>query len=427
MNDSTPENPKNVPAGTPAEMRLKIAGIGGAATRVIAELARTSRHAAEFLAIDTNAAELDLSRAECPALKTVLIGETSLGGVGAGMDAARGAEAARTSEETLREMLAGTDILVFVAALGRGTGSGASVEIAKIARAAGVFTVCFATTPFSWEGSSFAKRAEAAVEELRSNCNAFVLIENDLVSQIGLAEENRAVCGKISDRWIRTGVSACCGMLLNETGPIREDFAAFRSLFPAAGTRTLFSVGSGEGESAQETALTELSRCPLLKASTSAANFVEKLVVHLRTGTVPAPAFLNETVQRVKDKFGGNDVTLFGYTVDPECGENNVEICVFGATERRENNAPRVARRREDNAPATPGENGVLTLSPYDDPMPKGKNARKVSVPAQGFGATRVRLYNGENLDIPTFLRKRIDLARSLDDAKRGAGAVPGN
>lgn len=406
-------------AGTPPALRVKLVGVGGSACRTVARLYREKQIDAECVAVDTSAA--DLAGAAAAGVRTLLIGENVAGGAGAGADAARGALAARASDEALRSMLAGTDLLILVASLGRGTGSGAAVEIANLAREAGLLCVCFATTPFSWEGTASTKQASEAADALQANCGAFILLENNLLAQTEDAGASYSEGFRISDRWLETGISACCRMLRNDAGRMRVDFAAFRGLFPVVGMRTLFSVGFGEGAAAQEDALTDLFRCPLLKTRTSAAGPSETLAVHIELGAEPQISFINEIVQRVKDRFGGESRTFPSYAVNPALG-SRIELCVFGATGKRE--ASRVVHPSPRTAPPPSRESGMLVLSPDDvgaDAVPADD---ELDIPdSRGvFGSLRSSLFEGLDLDKPTYFRKQINLERELEKKKKALG-----
>ncbi len=412
----------NAPAETPLPppLRLKVVGVGGAAARTVAQLCAAKAFAAEFVAADTCAS--DLAAAARAGVRTVLLGENITGGIGAGTDAARGAEAAKASEETLRAMLTGTDLLVLVASLGRGTGSGASVEIVNLARETGIPTVCFATTPFEWEGTKSVEQASVAIDALHANSNAFILIENNLIAQSVASGGSYSEGFKISDRWVESGVTACCRMLLNTTGRMRVDLASFRSLFPNVGTRTLFSVGGGEGGTAQEDALTELFRSPLLKTKTSVASDAETLAIHIETGTEPQLALVNETVQRVKDRFGGDLRTLSSYAVNPALG-NRLEICVFGAAGIRK--AARVVHPAPKKSPDVI-TGGVLVLSADDDEVLEHDEPTLAIDDRRGrFAETRSRLFEGADLDTPTYIRRQINLDKVLAKKKKEFGGMP--
>ena len=430
-------------AGTPP-VRIKIVGVGSAAGRTVARLCKSRRLNAEFVVVDTSAPELEIAK-RISGVKTVLIGENVTGGSGAGTDATLGARAAQASEESLRAMLAGADLLVLVVSLGRGTGSGASIEVAEIARKIGLVSVCFATTPFSWEGARPTQQASHAIDALYARCNAFILIENNLLAQTLGGGERSAEWFKISDRWLESGVSACCRMLLNEKGRLHVDFAAFRSLFPRAGTRTLFSVGAGTGGNAQEAALEELFRCPLLKTRTSVAGAAEKLAIHLETGTEPPIAFVSETAQRVKDRFGGDALTIPSFSVDPALGDR-IEICVFGASDLR--GALRVVRPESSASsggnPASNADfyadsgtnsgdgNGEILILQSDDGT-KQKNrrrnrqgdAREAEPPA--FQSEARWLFEGIDLERPTYIRKNINLDEREKQARKKAEQALGS
>lgn len=418
---------------TAPAVKIKVIGVGSAAARIVGRLSRSHRMRAEFVAVDTS--EPELESLSGTGVKPVLIGESITGGSGAGTDATLGARSAKASEESIREVLSGSDLLVLVVSLGRGTGSGASVEIADLARKSGIVSVCFATTPFSWEGTLPTKQATLAIDALHARCNAFVLIENNLIAQTR-GSDARAECFKISDRWLESGVSACCRMLLNEKGRMRVDFAAFRTLFPSVGMRTLFSVGAGTGPNAQEAALEELFRCPLLKARTSVAGTAETLAIHLETGTEPPLAFVSETAQRVKDRFGGDTLTIPSCAVDPTLGDG-VEICVFGASGLREalhvvrpsgtsdetdstDDAARAGGGDDDSA-GSGGEGDVLVLTADDGSRSRKSSRKRGKHAASTFQSASRWLFEGKDLETPTYIRMQINLDEREKQARRKA------
>jgi len=407
------QNPPNVPAGN--KTRIKIVGVGGAASRTVARLCSAKKIDATFVAVDTCMA--DLNALNSSGVKTVLIGENVAGGIGARMQASLGARAAAESEETIREMLAGTDLLVLVASLGRGTGSGASVEILKNAFNLGIASVCFATTPFSFEGADSTTQAMMAIDALHAKSNAFILIENNLIAQ-SVKNGGSLLDGfKISDRWLENGISACCRMLRNETGRMRVDFAAFRSLFPNVGLETLFSIGSGNGENAQETALKELFHSPLLKTKTALAGTTETLAVHIESGTDPQLAFINETAQRVQDRFGGGKRMLLSYAVNPELGDG-IEICVFGASGISQHRARQVRPKiQKTDAPAGTGSPEILVLTSDANETQNELDSSKDTDNATPENNSS-ELFMGLDLDRPTYVRKGINLDEKLKEAQ---------
>jgi len=420
------QNSPNVPAEN--KTRIKIVGVGGAASRTVARLCSAKKIDANFVVVDTCAA--DLNALKPSGVKTVLIGENvdGVGGIGTGMRASLGARAAAESEGTIREMLAGTDLLVLVASLGRGTGSGASVEILKNAFNLGIVSICFATTPFSREGTDSTTQAMTAIDALHAKSNAFVLIENNLIAQSVKNGGTLLEGFKISDRWLESGISACCRMLRNETGRMRVDFAAFRSLFPNVGLQTLFSIGSGNGENAQEAALGELFHSPLLKTKTALAGTTETLAVHIESGTEPQLAFINETAEHVHNRFGGEKRMLLSSAVNPELGDG-IEICVFGASGISSHRA-RQARQQIQETDATAGTSSpdilVLTSDSNEtkNEHPNFSSNNTDNAPPESNSS---KLFEGLELDSPTYVRNGINLDEKLKEAKETFGGAPKN
>ena len=88
-----------------------------------------------------------------PKLKLRLqIGKQLTKGLGAGANPEIGRKAAEESEDEIREILRGTDMVFITAGMGGGTGTGASPVIARIAKELGCLTVGIVTKPFSFEG-----------------------------------------------------------------------------------------------------------------------------------------------------------------------------------------------------------------------------------------------------------------------------------
>jgi cell division protein FtsZ len=81
--------------------------------------------------------------------------------------------------------MAQTDIVILVAGLGGGTGSGIAPYIARLARDAGVLTIAAVTMPFDFEGRRH-KTADTAIKRLR--CHALLVFRfsnQELARELG--------------------------------------------------------------------------------------------------------------------------------------------------------------------------------------------------------------------------------------------------
>lgn len=75
-------------------------------------------------------------------------------------------------------MLAGSDMIVLLAGLDGGTGSGITPIMARLARDAGAATVAAMVTPFEYEGVRN-RRADAAIDRLQREADLVMAFPNE--------------------------------------------------------------------------------------------------------------------------------------------------------------------------------------------------------------------------------------------------------
>lgn len=390
-------------AGTP---RVTLMGVGKGGISIVSKINLPNVPLHRVIA-DTSRSDLEAAAlADCVKIQ---LGEKSLRGFGAGLQADAGSKAAKESAKRLAEALTGTDLLLLVTALGHGTGSGASPVIAKIAQDAGATVVCFATKPFSDEGKIFTEQAADAAAKLSDLSNAFVLVDNEVVAQITAGTQNFDDVFNTGRHWIERGISVCCSMIFSAKTEERLDFSSFKNIFPVAGTRTLFAVGEGKGENAFQDALDALFACPFLRAGSSAAH-ADTLALRVCAGKTPSMREMEEISKRIQERFGGEERSLSNFAVIPEM-EDAIEICVIGADDVS------ATRRRRERTVGVPRD-GKSVLEPRfsnveeedELPLEDGNGA---------FSFGKKQLYDGVDLDTPTYRRKRIKLQDELDARRK--------
>jgi len=109
-------------------------------------------------------------------------GESLTHGLGTGMDPHIAEEAAAAAREEIKKLVEGQDLVVIVASLGGGTGSGAAPVFAQISKV-GNLTYGIFTLPFV---SRFKKSdiAKASLERLKPYLNAFTVLPNERVFEV---------------------------------------------------------------------------------------------------------------------------------------------------------------------------------------------------------------------------------------------------
>jgi len=160
--------------------KIRVIGIGGGGGMIVSEIAsRISK--ATFVVANTDR----------QALKTVSrkvsrfhFGQNLTHGLGTGMSADLGREAALAEKEKIKKLLEGQDLCIFVVSLGGGAGSGAVPIFAKISKSLGNLNYGIFTLPFKFEGERKMAIAQESLKEIRNQLNALSIIPNERVFQI---------------------------------------------------------------------------------------------------------------------------------------------------------------------------------------------------------------------------------------------------
>ncbi|MEI8191245.1 MAG: cell division protein FtsZ, partial [candidate division NC10 bacterium] len=147
---------------------IKVIGLGGAGGNAVNRMAEAGIHSVELIAANTDAQHLERSKA---AIK-IQLGESITRGLGVGGDPAKGRMAGIDSQEHIREVLAGSDLVFITAGMGGGTGTGVAPIAAQIAKELNALTSGVVTKPFQWEGRMRSNHAEMGIKELRSYVDA---------------------------------------------------------------------------------------------------------------------------------------------------------------------------------------------------------------------------------------------------------------
>ncbi|UCC93600.1 MAG: hypothetical protein JSW25_02760 [Thermoplasmata archaeon] len=159
----------------PGRPTLTVVGCGGAGCNILARATDRGWDLGHHVAVNTDAQHLLTTCAD----SKVLLGRHTTGGMGANNDIATGEAACRESRSHLEAAMAETDIVVVLAGLGGGTGSGAAPVVADLARRKGSMAISLSTIPFSVEGSMRRDNAEVAVANLALSSDVSMVLPND--------------------------------------------------------------------------------------------------------------------------------------------------------------------------------------------------------------------------------------------------------
>jgi cell division protein FtsZ len=397
---------------------IKLIGVGGAGSNAVDRLKMENLERLQLAVINTDHQAL----ASSPVQDKVLIGMGVTRGLGAGGDPDLGREAAEADREKISNVVKDCDLVFLLAGMGGGTGSGALPIVAEIAAENGALVVAFVTMPFSFEGGRRLKQAEEGLQALRRVCDAVIPLPNDMLLQEGAEDASVLDSFARADEWIGRGVKSIWAMLF-KTGLINLDFSALRQVFQQRGGKTLFGLGEGLGPDAVTDAVSSLRLCPLLHTPEFSRK-ADRLLVNIVGGTDLTLPKVNELMTAVAEQFGRDSHIIMGAVID-ESMQQRVEVCVIGMSDmggRNPARRPVVPAQRTTPAPfvpASPVEPSAVTV-PLTPRTAGQTAAAKAAQDEFGFGEIESRgyfektdrnLFDGQDLDVPTYLRKGIRIS----------------
>lgn len=302
--------------------RIKVLGVGGSGKNAVNHMINSKVKGVDFIAINTDAQDLHHSLAH----KKIHIGKNLTKGLGTGMNPELGKRAAEETKEEIQESLKGADMVFIAGGMGGGTGSGAGAVIAKIAKELGILTIAVVTRPFMFEGLQRNKIAEMAIDELKKNVDAIIVIPNDrlmsLVSKDTTAKSAFAICDDILRQAVE-GISD----LITTPGTINIDFADIRAVIENAGS-ALMGVGSATGDKRAEEAAKTAINSPLLEVSINGA----KGVLFSIAGGDDITLFeIQEAAKIITESIDSNAKVIFGTIRTDKLKKGEMKITVIAS------------------------------------------------------------------------------------------------
>jgi cell division protein FtsZ len=361
--------------------RIKVVGVGGGGCNAVNRMIAEGLHGIEFVAINTDAQALIGSSAGI----RVRVGDKLTRGLGSGGDPEIGRKAAEESAEELYEVLKGSDMVFVTAGIGGGTGTGASPVVAQISREVGALTIGVVTRPFTFEGARRKQTAEAGIAKLKEQADTLIVIPNDRLLQIVDKRSSLNEAFSMADDVLRQGIQGI-SELITIPGLINLDFADVRTIMSEGGA-ALMAVGTASGEDRARIAAEQAITSNLLDITIDGARGILFNV----TGGPDLSLFEVNTAAAIIKETAHPDVNLiFGAVIDPDMDED-IRITVIATGFDSAGKPRRVLAAR--------GEKARTNTS----------SAQQQSMNAEMVGAeVQPSSYNLEDLDIPTFLRRRV-------------------
>ena len=324
---------------------IKVIGVGGAGGNAVNRMIKEEVQGVEFIVANTDTQALHGSDAEIK----IQLGPKVTKGLGAGSLPEIGVRAAEESEEQIREVLEGADLVFVTAGMGGGTGTGAAPVVAKIAKDLGALTVGVVTRPFTFEGPKRGRFAAEGLKNLKEAVDTLVVISNNRLLEIVDRKTPMLEAFSEADNVLRQGVQGISD-LITAPGYVNLDFADVKTVMKDQGT-ALMGVGQASGENRTAEATKKAISSPLLEVSIDGA---EQILLNI-TGGEDLSLFEAQDASDIVANASSGDVNIiFGTSINNELGDEVIVTVIATGIENEKNDRSRVgsAPRRTFNTPS---------------------------------------------------------------------------
>ncbi len=429
--------PSAKPDPSADRIKVKVVGIGGAGSNVLDRLVLDEAVEVDLVSCNTDVQSL----ASSVASQKVQLGRTLTRGLGAGGDPEIGFAAAEEAAAEISTAIEGTPLVFIVAGLGGGTGSGAAPLVAKLARERGSLVLACVTLPFSFEGRRRREQAAESLRAIQTYADAVICFENDRMGEIVLPTAGVHDAFGRTDQIIGQCVRSVID-LVQRRGLIRLGFDDLLSALRNHDSRCLFGYAEASGHDRASLAADEALRSPLMDGGTLLPR-VAHVLVNITGGADLTLAEIQSLMQALHHRIADNAQVLFGATVDSRfngrLGVTVIGSLPAGAFPREEAKPPSSGQMTAAVAPA-PGASRPATVAPRAAPLEPPRAPERFSPPAPAparsdstrpaptrapatppepppapepvyrgrFERSEPTIVDGEDLDVPAFLRKGL-------------------
>ena len=424
---------------------ITVLGVGGAGCNAVNHLARESFAGVSFAVLNTDAPALALS-----AVPTKLnLGAKIMRGLGAGGDPERGRCAAEEDAEAIRALCEGADVVFVVAGLGGGTGTGAGPVIARLAKETGALVLAIVMLPFDCEGSRRARQAQLGLHELKAAADGVICLPNQKVFKLIDEHTSLLEAFHITNELVAQGVRGIW-RLLSRPGLINVDFADLCSVTRGKHAESCLVTAEAQGENRAREVMEKIVAHPLIEGGQVLAESSGVLVC-IAGGQGLAMAEVNRVMEQINRQCEQAHI-IMGAAVDEDLGERLLVTLVAA----RRNNADGGARNADlQSEPALASDAGAAVafsrgmeletpmtglgsrpasrfVAPAPESTPEkterlliqqnGSRGRKggsrmkqgqlpLEIISRGrFEKSEPTIYHGQDLDVPTYIRRGVAL-----------------
>lgn len=379
---------------------IKVVGIGGAGGNTINSMVDAQFKDIEFIAANTDAQALDLSKAD----HKVQLGAKSTKGLGTGANPELGKKAAEEDLDKVMELVQDADIVFLTGGMGGGTGSGALPVIARALRAQGILTIAVVTKPFLFEGKRRAVVAEHAIETLKQEVDTLLILPNQkLLEEV---DENLSMIDAFSlmNNVLNQSVKGIAD-IITKPGHINVDFADVRTIMKEMGLAVM-GTGKASGPDRAEEAAMQAITSPLLE--NMSIEGARGVLLNISGGANLSLHEMSKAASIIYEQADENATIILGSVIDPTLTDEVIVTVIATGFDKRDKKQQEKAVPQEVHVVAStravehaPVQKEVVM--PQEPMIVPQVHATKQPEVQEVKAAPAVLDIN--DLDVPTFMR----------------------
>lgn len=387
-----------------ATSRISVVGVGDGGCNAVDSMAAHWENGPSLVAINTDALALTSTQAST----RLQIGAQITRNIGTGGDCNMGTLAANDDFGTLQGLFRGMDLVFLVSTLGGGTGTGASPVVARAARETGAMVIAFVTLPFTFEGERRMSQARQGLINLQEQADVVLVIPNQALFAAAGAGASAEAAFHQTDYYLSMGIFAIW-KLLTQRGIINLDFATLRMVARCSGGASCFSYGEGKGPDRAATAIRNALHSPLLNEGEALAE-AESILVSILGGSDMSIKEVESIMTAVESATLKEAHIHMGTSID-ESWNNAISVTIVASRFWRPDD------EGEDNATLEPPPAEGTPPTPVDKKRKRKPEATQAQLILEGiskgiFKDVEPTVIEGEDLDVPTFIRRRVSITK---------------
>ena len=386
--------------------KIKVFGVGGAGGNATNNMIAAGLRGVDFIVANTDKQALDLSSA----LNKLQMGANLTHGLGAGADPERGELAAEESVEAIRAAAEGADMIFITAGMGGGTGTGGCPVIARECKIAGALTVAVVTKPFDFEGEKRMQAALTGIETLKKEVDTLLIIPNQRLRALGNKDTPFLELMRMADEVLLYAVKGISD-LITIPGFINLDFADVKRVMEQMGT-AIMGTGKASGENRALEVAQMAINSPLLEDIS--IDQAKGVLINITGSTKMTMDEVMEASSFIKDEVHVDAEIIWGMVFDDNMDdEMRITVIATGIGGSRDR---KVINLRDLNPEETQEGWTVRLKDDLDKPTFQrrlaGENDDMLTKETRlnsGKRGILHKLFQKEDLEYPTFLRKQAD------------------